>query len=348
MPLRLTSLYKADNEELTYKELLDVGEEVVFELSGDQIHLIEQHTRAQHGCGLWFKHRAGQITASKMKTACRTDPASPSLSLIKQICYPKQCSFSTPATWWGCEHENIARELYCTEMEKQHTKFDAFCVSLVVSREYQFIAATPDGVRECACCGEDVVEIKCPYCTKNSDAELATFLEQGELPTTHQYYYQVQTQMLACHVNFADFVVCTFPNEKPSLSVTRINYDPEFLSKCIEESVNFYRVAILPELLGRWFTRIVVMPGSATDDRDSYECNYCYCKEEQGGEMIHCDNDNCPHEEWFHLSCLHLKRAPRAKKWYCPQCRKEIKRLNEFLFALKSCDLKLIDITHIH
>ena len=75
-------------------------------------------------------------------------------------------------------------------MEKQHT---AFCVGLVVSREYQFIAATPDGVREFACCGDGVVEINCPYCTKDLDAELATFLEQGELPTTHQYYYQVQT-----------------------------------------------------------------------------------------------------------------------------------------------------------
>ena len=78
----LTSLYKADNEELTYKELLDVGEEVVFELSEDQICLIEQHTRAQHGCDLWFKHRAGWIIASKMKAAFHTDPASPSLSLF--------------------------------------------------------------------------------------------------------------------------------------------------------------------------------------------------------------------------------------------------------------------------
>ena len=322
----LTSLYKPDNEELTYKELLDFGEGIVFELSEDQIDLIEQHTRAQHGCDFWFKHRAGRITASKMKAACRTDPASPSLSLIKQICYPKQCSFSTSATRWGCEHEDIARELYCTEMEKHHTKFNAFCGGLVVSREYQFIAATPDGIRQCDCCGDGVVEIKCPYCTKDTDADLATFLEEGELPPTHQYYYQVQTQMLACRVNFADFVVCTFPNEKPSLFVTRIDYNPEFLSRCVEESINFYRVAVLPELLGRWFTRSVVMPDSATDDRDSNQYNYCYCKEERGGEMIHCDNDNCPYGEWFHLSCLRLKKAPRTKTWHCPQCRKEVKK----------------------
>ena len=96
----LNTLYKPENEELTYKELLDVCEDVVFKLTNEQIAEIERHTRAQHGCDLWFKRRTGRITASKMKSACHTDPASPSLSLIKQICYPKQCSFSTTATRW--------------------------------------------------------------------------------------------------------------------------------------------------------------------------------------------------------------------------------------------------------
>lgn len=104
----LGSLYKSENEELTYKELLDVCENVVFNLTTEQISEIERNTRAQYGCDLWFQHRAGRITASKMKAACHTDPASPSVSLIKQICYPKQCSFSTSATRWGCDHEDTA------------------------------------------------------------------------------------------------------------------------------------------------------------------------------------------------------------------------------------------------
>ena len=89
----LSSLYKSENEELTYKEMLDVCEDVVFELTNEQITEIEKHTRTQQGCDLWFKYRAGRITASKMKAACHTDPASSSISLIKQICYLKQCSF---------------------------------------------------------------------------------------------------------------------------------------------------------------------------------------------------------------------------------------------------------------
>ena len=157
-------------------------------MTSEQICEIEKHTRAQHGCDLWFKHRAGRITASKMKAACHTDPASPSVSLIKQICYPKQSSFSTSATKWGCDHEDMARQLYCNEMQKQHTEFECVTSGLVISEDYPFIAPTPDGFRHCACCGEGVVEIKCSYCTSKSDLEAAAFLKDGSLSSSHQYY----------------------------------------------------------------------------------------------------------------------------------------------------------------
>ena len=39
-----------------------------------------------------------------------------------------------------------------------------------------------------------------------------------------------------------------------------------------------------------------------------------------GGEMVCCDVENCPLGKWFHLSCLRLRKAPRTKKWYCPDC----------------------------
>ena len=71
-------------------------------------------------------------------------------------------------------------------MEKQHTEFDALCIGLVISREYPFIAATPDGFRRCACCGDSVVDIMCPYCMKDLGTELATLTEEGELPATLQ------------------------------------------------------------------------------------------------------------------------------------------------------------------
>jgi len=250
----LNSLYKAENEELMYKELLEVGEGVVFELCAEQIYEIDQHTRAQQGCDLWFKHRAGHITASKMKAACHSDPATPLLSLIKQICYLKLCSFSTPATRWGCEHEDVACQLYIAELEQQHTDFECCHAGLTISEELPYIAATPDGFTNCACHGEGVLEVKCPYCTKDLGPNFAKFLDNGTLPPSHQYFYQVQTQMMVCQREFADFVVCTFPDDVPTITVQGILIDEDFLVSCVKKSGDFYKVAILPKLLGRWFT----------------------------------------------------------------------------------------------
>ena len=81
-----------------------------------------------------------------MKSACRTDPASPSVSLIDQICYPVKHKFSTEATRWGLENEVTARASYTEQMEMYHVNFNCFCCGLLISEQYNFIAATPDGV----------------------------------------------------------------------------------------------------------------------------------------------------------------------------------------------------------
>ncbi|XP_056110207.1 inhibitor of growth protein 1-like [Rhinichthys klamathensis goyatoka] len=52
---------------------------------------------------------------------------------------------------------------------------------------------------------------------------------------------------------------------------------------------------------------------------DPNEPTYCLCEQVSFGEMIGCDNDECP-IEWFHFSCIGLNHKPKGK-WYCPKCR---------------------------
>ena len=314
----LTTLYTPQNEELTYTELLHLCENYEFDLSQDQLCDIAKATVGQHECDEWFAQRAGRITASKMKAAYHTDPAFPSISLIKQICYPHWFRFSSEATKWGCDHESIAIGLYAEDMVKQHSGFRS---GLCIHKEYQFLAATPDGITQCDCCGNGVVEVKCPYCKKDSNPDTADCLVNGSLKKDHQYYYQIQLQMSVCNVEHVDFVICTFPNDVPVITIERISPDADFLEKSIVEAGHFYTVAILPELFAKWYTRSIVNPATAVVDHPS-TYNYCYCKRELGGEMVCCDNDECPDGQWFHLSCLKLKKAPRVKKWYCPHCRR--------------------------
>ena len=50
------------------------------------------------------------------------------------------------------------------------------------------------------------------------------------------------------------------------------------------------------------------------------EPKYCICQSAAHGDMIGCDHEACE-KEWFHLTCVGLKKAPSdGKKWYCPEC----------------------------
>jgi len=54
---------------------------------------------------------------------------------------------------------------------------------------------------------------------------------------------------------------------------------------------------------------------------DPNEPTYCLCKRVSFGNMIGCDNAECP-IEWFHFECVGLT-DPVKGKWYCPFCREK-------------------------
>eukprot|EP00295_Goniomonas_pacifica_P029098 CAMPEP_0175948186 /NCGR_PEP_ID=MMETSP0108-20121206/28308_1 /TAXON_ID=195067 ORGANISM="Goniomonas pacifica, Strain CCMP1869" /NCGR_SAMPLE_ID=MMETSP0108 /ASSEMBLY_ACC=CAM_ASM_000204 /LENGTH=221 /DNA_ID=CAMNT_0017273913 /DNA_START=8 /DNA_END=673 /DNA_ORIENTATION=- len=54
---------------------------------------------------------------------------------------------------------------------------------------------------------------------------------------------------------------------------------------------------------------------------DPNEPVYCICKQVSFGEMIACDNADCP-TEWFHFQCVGLTTTNvKGNRWYCPDCR---------------------------
>ncbi|KAH0383866.1 hypothetical protein KCU92_g4990, partial [Aureobasidium melanogenum] len=57
------------------------------------------------------------------------------------------------------------------------------------------------------------------------------------------------------------------------------------------------------------------------EGEDGDEPKYCYCGQGSFGEMIACDNDDCP-MEWFHLGCTGLRAVPGDNvKWFCDVCK---------------------------
>ncbi|WWD02292.1 hypothetical protein V865_000331 [Kwoniella europaea PYCC6329] len=55
---------------------------------------------------------------------------------------------------------------------------------------------------------------------------------------------------------------------------------------------------------------------------DPNEPRYCYCNQVSYGQMIGCENEECP-LEWFHLTCLGLESPPQGK-WWCNICRPKV------------------------
>ncbi|XP_041982139.1 inhibitor of growth protein 3 [Aricia agestis] len=57
---------------------------------------------------------------------------------------------------------------------------------------------------------------------------------------------------------------------------------------------------------------------------DPNEPRYCICNQVSYGDMVACDNQDCPYE-WFHYPCVGITAPPKGK-WYCPQCHSNMRR----------------------
>jgi len=263
--LPLETLFSQANAKLTMAELLTISLSVDVTLSESDVENIELATRGQSKNRMWFQYRAGRVTASHMKSVCSTNLDSPSVSLLKLICYPLANRFTSAATEWGLRKEIVALDKYKESVSDHHNVSVSQC-GLVIHTEFPYLAASPDALVSCDCCGKGVVEIKCPY--KYKDASMDVYIQASdscfetvdgdiELSKRHQYYYQVQTQLYVCDAVYCDFVVGTFDRDTPSIFVKRIFRDDALWSVCVARGTDFFRSCILPELLGRAFTRQV-------------------------------------------------------------------------------------------
>ena len=102
---------------------------------------------------LWYKYRSGRVTASPMKAVCSTSIDNPSRSLIKTICYPDVCSFSSKQTDWGLKKEKCAKELYCKEIGPSHENYEVLDVGFVINPKWPHLGA----VFSCTCHGKGLL-----------------------------------------------------------------------------------------------------------------------------------------------------------------------------------------------
>ncbi|XP_043267266.1 inhibitor of growth protein 3 [Venturia canescens] len=71
-------------------------------------------------------------------------------------------------------------------------------------------------------------------------------------------------------------------------------------------------------------TTAITDPDNPDWTYDPNEPRYCICNQVSYGDMVACDNSDCPFE-WFHYPCVGITAPPKGK-WYCPQCTSSMKR----------------------
>ena len=221
-------------------------------------------------------------------------------------------------------------------MLHKHNGFDVKDSGLVINHTWAYIGASPDGIVKCNCCTNGIVEIKCPFCHRN-DTILDSAAQDKKFCLKQNTDGTLITCLLlsdsnadfVCGVKYCDFVVCTFSeNQKPVIPIEHISADHEFWSQSLSKSAEYFKMCILPEILGRWHTRPCISnsgtnpeafiqpdPELSTEPNPSSEFvlessnplesqsvkNYCYSQEPErdGFEMIVCDHPKCK-IEWFH------------------------------------------------
>ena len=137
--------------------------------------------------------------------------------LISRILGYKKLSYEIPALKYGRRLESQAIANYKEiKVNAKHTSFQISECGLFVHPEFFYIGASPDSLVQCLCCGEGVLEVKCPLsCAgKKPSAQTVSYIianEDGEegLNRKHKYYAQIQGQMALTGRTWADFYVYT-------------------------------------------------------------------------------------------------------------------------------------------
>ena len=75
----------------------------------------------------------------------------------------------------------------------------------------------------------------------------------------------------------------------------------------------FWRLCILPEILGWWYTRRLIVPVKMPEDGGIFVFVVL------NPTRTSCSNSECPYKD-FHIPCLGLESVTLPKTWYCPHC----------------------------
>ena len=208
LPPSLMELFSKEAGVLIGPSLLKRAE--VFQsltLTKSEAECIEKATKKHRECTEWYKQRDGRLTSSSFHDIyIRKKQSNPEV-LVRRLLSKKNIS-TVPAIKWGIEHEETARHDYTCKMTLCHQHFECTLAGLTFNPLYPFLGASPDGHTQCDCCGQGLLEIKCPFSGRHGhplelNGKTGSFLKpMGLAEATSTIYTQVKGQLALCDKDF--------------------------------------------------------------------------------------------------------------------------------------------------
>ena len=173
-----------------------------------------------------IRHRKGHLTPSAFGAVCHTSVDKPSQSLVLKIlqrCPPPK----SDALKWDNDNDSKARAVYEQAGKTDRNSFRVKIADLI-------------WVPPTRCCGDGLLEIKCPYCVRHATPANASYLKTTEdgygLLQMHDYFFQVQSQLAVLERSFCNFVFW-LPH---GLHIKRIPYDQTFFNQMCWKLQQFF------------------------------------------------------------------------------------------------------------
>jgi len=324
---------------------------VHLQASPEGVANVASRTAEQTSSQMWQTYRCGRVTSSRV-TKCTNKISQNSLlttakthSIVADVMGYYEEAVG-PQLSWGKSREDRARKLYVITQRKIHKHLDVALTGVWISSKTPWVAASPDGLVSCTCCGSGCLEIKCPWThrmlsvaqyAQQTDACLSFSQITGDfkLKKDHAYFGQVQLHMYCTETYWCDFVVHTAAKEG-NLATLRVPRDDEYIQHQTSKSRIFLEFCIYSELKTRQVKERVrenyvkrVMEdilkqldsiGTTQSSNTDFLCGACASTWSSGDESIQCESCLM----WFHYKCQGIKGSEAFLKnddsWRCSFC----------------------------
>lgn len=177
-------------------------------------------------------------------------------------------------------------------MADLHQHFTLKATGLWICQDHPYIGVTPDALSFYSCHGTGCVEVKCPFsvreevladqnqtnfCLETSDGKLS-------LKKNRRYWTQFQVQLHVTGLDFAHFVVGTTKD----INIEKIDKDLQFFELQFPKVTEFFKYAILSELLGKWFSK-------PKENCSPSQQLFCYCRHMGDDDtlVLNCNGSSC-------------------------------------------------------